>query len=729
VQPTNLIGGEPVGAGKTSELVEKLRWVVGIRWTVVIALVLVAVFGPAISQRAGTATFTSPYIHIGLALVVALYNLIYMYISRHPRLDSSRFSRWLILAQIPLDIFVFTVIIHSSGGVTGPVFVLYFLYVFVGLAILPARGTYFVACFSALCYGVLALIETNWPRTLISGGIGGPQPSNSVYLGYFLTVAATLFITAYIANYFAGLLKRDERTIRQQLHEINALYTVTRSVSGTVSTEEVARTILLRAMELDHASAGSLILFNEMSEGMLVAVKGLSAEDLHDYQKSIRNHGYPITVRLLADPKGIHEPNLDNDPALKAALGLPNIRSFYATPLYNENKLIGTLNLMFEKAYHMPVNRWNLLTAMTQQGALAIERTSLLADAQRAAREMTGLYHIGLATTSSIDIDEVLHLIYEQVNRVLHPDTFYIALYDEDALELQYDIFIERGTPLPPFKQRLDNSGISGWVIRNRKPIFIRFWDMEIEQLPFEASVVGIATQSVITVPLIAKNKIVGVMSVQALEPDAFDQNHLRLLTSIAGQAAMALENARLHATVNDQAQRDALTGVFHHGSFLSKLQSSLKQAYAEKQAVALIMMDIDKFKQYNDTYGHLVGDDVLRSAVVAIQNHLKGTDIVGRWGGEEFGIVLPGVNRNQARQIADRIRITLARNPVRDLHGRAIPAPTVSQGIAMYPEDATNIEELIDKADAALFHAKDLGRNQISEWIEIHEKAGIPAS
>ena len=392
-------------------------------------------------------------------------------------------------------------------------------------------------------------------------------------------------------------------------------------------------------------------------------------------------------------------------------------------------RLIGTLNLMLDRPYVMPLNRWKLLLAMTQQAALAIERTNLLSEAQRAAREMTGLYHIGLATTSSIDINEVLHLIYEQVNRVLHPDTFYIALYDEDVVELQYDIFIERGQTLQPFKQMLDNSGISGWVIRNRKPIFIRFWDVEIEQLPFEASVVGIATQSVITVPLIAKNKIVGVMSVQALEPDAFDQNHLRLLTSIAGQAAMALENARLHATVNDQAQRDALTGVFHHGSFLSKLQTSLKQAHAEHQNVGLIMMDIDKFKQYNDTYGHLVGDDVLRSAVVAIQNHLKGTDVVGRWGGEEFGIVLPGVNRTQARQIADRIRITLARNPVRDLHGRAIPAPTVSQGIAMYPEDATNIEELIDKADAALFHAKDLGRNQISEWIEIHEKAGLPTT
>ena len=289
---------------------------------------------------------------------------------------------------------------------------------------------------------------------------------------------------------------------------------------------------------------------------------------------------------------------------------------------------------------------------------------------------MTGLYHIGLATTSSIDINEVLHLIYEQVNRVLHPDTFYIALYDEDVVELQYDIFIERGQALQPFKQMLDNSGISGWVISNRNPIFIRFWDVEIEQLPFEASVVGIATQSVITVPLIAKNKIVGVMSVQALEPEAFDQNHLRLLTSIAGQAALALENARLHATVNEQALRDALTGVFHHGSFLSKLQTALKQAHADQQTVALIMMDIDKFKQYNDTYGHLVGDDVLRSAVVAIQNHLKGTDVVGRWGGEEFGIVLSGREPHQARLIADRITRTLAHNPVSDLHGRSIPRP-----------------------------------------------------
>jgi diguanylate cyclase (GGDEF)-like protein len=372
----------------------------------------------------------------------------------------------------------------------------------------------------------------------------------------------------------------------------------------------------------------------------------------------------------------------------------------------------------------MPISHWNLLSTLTQQAALALERTRLFADAERSAREMTGLYHIGLATTSSLQIDEVVRLIYEQVNRAVRPDTFYIGLYDEDANELSFDLFVENGEALPPFRARLEG-GISAWVVRNRKPVFVRNWNKEIEQLPFEGGVVGAPTQSVISVPLMAKSKLVGVMSVQSLKPDAFDQDHLRLLTSIAGQAALALENAKLHAQVFDQAQRDPLTGVFNHGTFIDKLHNLVKDANGNKHTLALVMLDIDRFKQYNDTYGHLVGDDVLRSIVVAIQDHLKSTDIVGRWGGEEFGIVLPEVNRAQARFIAERIRQTAARATLKDMHNRSIPSPTVSQGLAMYPDDATQIEELIDKADNALYRAKELGRNQIAEWIEIEPDHG----
>ncbi|MEO8287184.1 MAG: diguanylate cyclase [Chloroflexota bacterium] len=711
---------------KTAELVERLRWVIGIRWTVVVALLVVGLVGPNLPSILNLRpySFNSSMVHVGLAVVVAAYNLFYLLASRRPDFGKTRGSYYAILAEVPIDLCIFTIIVHFSGGVTGPVFVLYFLYIFVGLAILPPSGAYVVAAIAAVCYGELAYYEAMSGPT--SGAAAIPD---SKYWGYFLTVAATLMITAYIANYFAGLLTRDERTIRQQLNEINTLYTVTRSISGTLSGDDVARTLVTRAMELEDSSACALLLFNDRGEGIFVASRGYSADETRLYHSSPLPPDHIVVRTITADRKGIYAPNADREPGLRAVLARAATRSFYAIPMYNEDRLIGTLNLSFDRQYTMPMNRWHLLSAMTQQGALAIERSRLFADAQRAAREMTGLYHIGLATTSSLNIDEVVHLIYEQVNRVLHPDTFYIALYDEDAAELRYDIFIEGTEALPPFKTRIDSAGISGWVVRNRKPIFVRHWDAEIEQLPFEANVVGAPTQSLISVPLIAKNKIVGVMSVQAVQAGAFDQNHLRLLTSIAGQAALALENARLHATVNEQAQRDPLTGVFHHGSFLSKLQSAIKQAHADKQTVALIMLDIDKFKQYNDTYGHLVGDDVLRSTVATIQNHLKGTDAVGRWGGEEFGIALPGVNRTTARIVAERIRQTVAHNIMKDLHGRSIPSPTVSQGIAMYPEDAVHIEELIDKADNALFHAKDLGRNQIAEWIDMEHELPKPVA
>jgi diguanylate cyclase (GGDEF)-like protein len=728
IGPLQMAVREPANALKNSVLLERQRWVVGIRWTVVVALGLVGLLGQ--NLPGGSEGFKVSPAHLVMALIVAIYNLAYLRALNINNWGETRTSRLALLAQVPLDLAVFTAVIHYSGGVTGPVFVLYFLYIFVGLAILPPKGAYYVAAIAVVCYGVLALVEaTGQGSGLTIDGRRSETIATSVYAGYFLTVAATLLITAYIGNYFAGLLTRDERTIRQQLSEINTLYTVTRSLSSTLSGDDVARTLVTRAVEVEDASACSLLMFNERGEGIFVASKGFSLEQTKAYHQSPLPLEHSVLRKLRADRNGVYAPNADRISDIRDVLARPGTRSFYAVPMLNQDTLVGTLNLCFDRPYTLPANRWQLLRAMTQQAGLAIERTSLFADAQRAAREMTGLYHIGLATTSSLNMDEVVHLIYEQVNRVLHPDTFYIALYDEESSELRYDIFIEGSQALPPFRSRLDSSGVTGWVVRSRKPVFVRHWDAELEQLPFEANLVGSPTQSIISVPLIAKNKVVGVMSVQALDPFRFDTNHLRLLTSIAGQAALSLENARLHATVNDQAQRDPLTGVFHHGSFISRLQDAIFQADADRGTVALIMLDIDRFKKYNDTYGHLVGDDVLRSTVAAIQNHLKSTDVVGRWGGEEFGIVLPTVGRNQVRMIAERIRLTVARNDIKDRQGKSIPSPTVSQGIAIYPEDATDIEELIDKADSALFHAKDLGRNEISEWIDMRGERQLPVS
>ncbi len=125
-------------------------------------------------------------------------------------------------------------------------------------------------------------------------------------------------------------------------------------------------------------------------------------------------------------------------------------------------------------------------------------------------------------------------------------------------------------------------------------------------------------------------------------------------------------------------------------------------------------MLDIDHFKQYNDTYGHLVGDRILKALCTAIKHHVKQTDAVGRWGGEEFAISLPGASGADALRVAERIRLTMASLQVEDRDQRTMPVPTVSQGIAVYPQEANEIYRLVDLADRRLYIAKERGRNQV---------------
>jgi diguanylate cyclase (GGDEF)-like protein len=125
-------------------------------------------------------------------------------------------------------------------------------------------------------------------------------------------------------------------------------------------------------------------------------------------------------------------------------------------------------------------------------------------------------------------------------------------------------------------------------------------------------------------------------------------------------------------------------------------------------------MLDIDHFKQYNDTYGHLVGDRILRALCSAIKHHVKNTDAVGRWGGEEFVISLPGASGAEALRVAERIRQTMASLQVEDRDQKTMPVPTISQGIAVYPQEADEIYRLVDLADHRLYIAKARGRNQV---------------
>jgi diguanylate cyclase (GGDEF)-like protein/PAS domain S-box-containing protein len=194
------------------------------------------------------------------------------------------------------------------------------------------------------------------------------------------------------------------------------------------------------------------------------------------------------------------------------------------------------------------------MDAVADRIAIAIENARLYDEAQKRAEEMAALHRIGLITTSTLDLDEVLKLIHEQVSQLMKPDTFYIALYDEQKEEMSFEIYAEKGQDWGKFSRKLEEGGLTPWIIQSNQPLLVK--NTARESWPTEPLVMGELTpeMSYLGVPLLARGKVIGVISVQSFQPYVFDEGDQRFLTAIANQAAIAIENARLFEETRQRA-------------------------------------------------------------------------------------------------------------------------------------------------------------------------------
>jgi diguanylate cyclase (GGDEF)-like protein len=324
----------------------------------------------------------------------------------------------------------------------------------------------------------------------------------------------------------------------------------------------------------------------------------------------------------------------------------------------------------------------------------------------------------------SLDTEKTISLLDTTIQEALEADTYFIGLLRDNEIHL--DLFYDDGEYFNGAKAPLDGT-LSGWVIRNQKELFLPDLRREVDLEGVRLLIVGKEKTNLswMGVPLTAPN-VRGVISLGSYQPNAFDGADMELLSSLAQHITLALDNTIRHAQVEEQTRLDSLTGVYNHGYFLRKLAEQAEEASRLDTPLSLIMLDIDFFKQYNDTYGHLVGDRILKMLCTAIKHHIKESDAVGRWGGEEFIISLPGAGGVQALQVAERIGQTMAALRIEDREQRTIPVPTVSQGIAVYPIEADEIYQLIDLADRRLYVAKARGRNQVEPDVHHWEALQI---
>ena len=213
--------------------------------------------------------------------------------------------------------------------------------------------------------------------------------------------------------------------------------------------------------------------------------------------------------------------------------------------------------------------------------------------------------------------------------------------------------------------------------------------------------------ETLIAIPLISEEKIAGILYIENISRVYFE-NFLIL----AGQFAIELQKVILYKKVQEMAITDSLTEVSTRRYFLERFREEIRRSMRRKTSMSFLMLDLDYFKQKNDKFGHLVGDVILKEIAQILKSNLREIDIIGRYGGEEFSVVLSGIDREGAFQVSERLRSSIERS-VFNAYDEKVSI-TISIGVASFPQDGVDENSLIESADRALYKAKEQGRNRV---------------
>jgi diguanylate cyclase (GGDEF)-like protein len=318
---------------------------------------------------------------------------------------------------------------------------------------------------------------------------------------------------------------------------------------------------------------------------------------------------------------------------------------------------------------------------------------------------------VSTAIAGTLDPEELYRIIPERVMRRLDLNDFCIMLYNEETKKLVARASAggdpKEGTPpdLSP------GEGIAGKVFQTGEAA----WVPDVGESP-EARYFGWLrrdVRSLLCVPLQSKGKSIGVLMLHHTDPHAFKPELLPTMRVLASYLAIAMENAELFGFVKSLAEKDSLTLLYNHGAFHEKLAIELERASRYNRPMAVIMMDLDGFKEINDTCGHIIGDRVLSMVAGVLGAHLRKTDIAARYGGDEFAVILPETDLSSAAVIAGRIAEGIAAIRLDADRGEVISF-TASIGYAVCGPESKDRDHILGIADRLMYDSKRRGRGGV---------------
>ncbi|MBN1536656.1 MAG: diguanylate cyclase [Anaerolineales bacterium] len=506
--------------------------------------------------------------------------------------------------------------------------------------------------------------------------------------------------------------RQEELRQRERYHSL--LNFITRAALQNRDYQAMLQTLTEHLGRLYDAESCVLALWDEVHEHPIpMAASGPLRQVARTLQFESAELGMMSNALNTGKALVVQEANMSLyvSPRLSAQL---QARSLITLPLVADQQKLGVAILAFEKQRTFDEDEIASGEQAASQIALALAKVNALNTAQQKAHELAALQRGAAALLSTLDLEALLGQFLDESMSAIPADKGMLHLVAPETGELQIRAMHGYTDPrIRPLKPIAENS-LTARAVRERKPLLVNDIQADTalnhhdDDLPDERQ-----AASTIIAPLTLGSQTLGAISLSSYRRHAFSETDLQLLVSFAAMATTAINNAQLHAAVQKQAVTDTLTKLYNRRGLFDLAQREVMRAHRFQHPLCAMLLDIDHFKQINDTHGHQVGDQILAGVSTEFTKTLRQVDLVGRYGGDEFIALLPETDLPQAMAIAERLRKSVSEMTFNTPTTQV--KITISVGVAVLGKEDT-LETLIKNTDLALYRAKEKGRNVVGE-------------
>jgi diguanylate cyclase (GGDEF)-like protein len=480
------------------------------------------------------------------------------------------------------------------------------------------------------------------------------------------------------------------------MQKVAILYDASQAVMSTFELDEVLARILSILRDYFQIQTAAVMLIDEKTGDLIVRSE---FGRTRPHKRIPRGAG--ITGAAFRMKRPVYVPDVTKDP--RYLMGFPSTKTELAVPLIVRGEVVGVLDLQSDSVDFFDSETIDLLTLFSTQASIALENARLYSQEQRRARQLEAINTIARQTTALVQLDELLDTVCTLMLERFSVDQVAVLLADGDRLYVSASY--GKLTPVLSPGDLVSATGLAAKALSLGQTVLANDVATEPDYVPGCKE-----TLSEMCVPLIFFGEKLGVMALDTARAQAFEESDVQPLESVADICAAAIANARHFERTQQLAYLDGLTGIFNRRFFEMRIREELERAQRYNTSLSVVMLDIDYFKKLNDEFGHLLGDEVLKQVSGIFQQQLRKGDVVCRYGGEEFALLLPQTTGENALEVAEKLRRT-----VEAWHFPGVPRPvTISAGLADCPAFGKSRDDIVSAADAALYHAKLSGRNRV---------------